>query len=201
MSGSAAKRTPQPAKKSKPVSWETFQKKYLAREDGYKYEWLNGIVEKTPYTMDKSQLFILRNLLAWFRKLLNEGKVNGELIPEADLFFLKNHRRPDVCWLTGEQIDRLAENGYEVPAFVIEIISNNDIMNKVARKMQDYRAAGVQAVWHILPALEEIHVYSGEKLEKMVVCTGKKECSAAPALPGFVLPAEEAFLKGSSEKK
>lgn len=197
MSTSAAKKTPEPPKKSKPVSWETFQKKYLTREDGYKYEWLNGIVEKTPYTMDKSQLFILRNLLAWFRKLLNEGKVSGELIPEADLFFLENHRRPDICWLAGEQIDRLAENEYEIPPFIIEVISNNDIMNKVARKMQDYRAAGVRVVWHILPTLEEIHVYSGEKLEKMTVCTGEKECSAAPVLPEFVLPAKEAFRKGT----
>jgi thioredoxin reductase len=35
---------PAPAKK---ISWETFEKKYLTREDKYKYEWVNGIVEKT----------------------------------------------------------------------------------------------------------------------------------------------------------
>ena len=87
------------------ISWETFQKKYLTREDGYKYEWLNGVVEKTKSTMDKTQFYILRNLLRFFRKLLNEGKVSGELIPEGDLFFEENHRRLDVCWLTDEQIE------------------------------------------------------------------------------------------------
>ncbi len=201
MSTSAAKKTlktKEPQKK-KGVSWEAFQKKYLTREDGYKYEWLNGFVEKTPHTMDKSQLYILRNLLSWFRKFLSEGKVRGELLPEADLFFLENHRRPDICWLTDEQIDRLAENEYEVPAFVIEVISNKDMMNKVVHKMQDYRAAGVKVVWHILPAYEEVHVYSGEHLEEMQVCTKEKECSAAPVLPGFVIPSKEIFKKGKNK--
>ncbi|MCO6477117.1 MAG: Uma2 family endonuclease [Phaeodactylibacter sp.] len=197
MSTSAAKKTQQELQKKKRISWEAFQKKYLTREDSYKYEWLNGIVEKTPYSMDKSQLYILKNLLAWFRKLINKDKVTGELIPEADLFFKENHRRPDICWLTDKQISRLAENQYEVPAFVIEVISNKDIMNKVVHKMQDYRAAGVKVVWHILPVHEEVHVYTGENLEKMAVCTKDMECSAAPSLPEFVIPAKEVFKKAN----
>ena len=32
---------------SKPITWEQFEKKYLWREDGYLYEWLNGQVERT----------------------------------------------------------------------------------------------------------------------------------------------------------
>ena len=43
------------------ISWATFEKKYLTREDGYRYEWLNGTIEKTK-KMNKTQLFILRNL-------------------------------------------------------------------------------------------------------------------------------------------
>lgn len=195
MSTSAAKKTSPKPRKRKGISWEAFQEKYLTREDGYKYEWLNGIVEKTPYSMDKSQLYILRNLLDFFMKLKFTGKISGQLMPEADLFFQENHRRPDVCWLADEQIDRLARGEYEVPAFVIEVVSNNDKINKVAHKMQDYRAAKVKAVWHILPDHEEVHVYAGENLEQMSVCSGDKECSAAPALPGFVMPAKDIFRK------
>jgi len=29
------------------ISWEDFKSKYLTREDNYKYEWLNGKVERT----------------------------------------------------------------------------------------------------------------------------------------------------------
>lgn len=42
--------------KKQHISWPDFQKKYLSREDGYKYEWVNGAVEKTRHSMDKTQL-------------------------------------------------------------------------------------------------------------------------------------------------
>ncbi len=192
MSTSAAKKNKE-GPKGKGISWEAFQQKYLTREDNYKYEWLNGKVEKTPVGMDKTQLYILNNLLNFFMSLKFNEKIGGQLIAEADLFFLDNHRRPDICWLTDEQIRRLAENEYEVPAFVIEVISSKDMMNKVAQKMQDYRAAGVQVAWHILPNFQEVHVYTGDKLENMTVCTEEMECSAAPALPGFKISAKAIF--------
>ncbi len=51
----------QPAGAVKYVSWEQFQRRYLAREDGYTYEWTNGKVEKTKGTMEISQLHISPN--------------------------------------------------------------------------------------------------------------------------------------------
>ena len=47
--------------KPRPISWETFKKVYLEREDGFKYEWVDGYVEKTSRTMDKKQFFISVN--------------------------------------------------------------------------------------------------------------------------------------------
>ncbi len=201
MPSSTAKGASSSSRKSKELSWEQFQRKYLPREDTYKYEWLNGVVEKSPYSMDKTQLYILRNLLAWFRKFLLEGKVEGELISEADLFFGSHHRRPDICWLTDQQIDNLAEGEYEVPAFVIEVISSKDMINQVVRKMHDYRSAGVEVVWHILPIYQEVHVYTGDQLDHMNVCSGTTICSAAPALPAFSLPAAAVFERKESASK
>ncbi|MEM9885609.1 MAG: Uma2 family endonuclease [Bacteroidota bacterium] len=197
MSSSATVQTRQRQPKSQQqyVSWEQFQRVHMEREDGYEYEWLDGVVERTPYSMDKTQLFILRNLQAFFRTLLFEQKVVGELIAEADLFFGKHHRRPDVCWLTDEQIDRLADDAREVPAFIIEIISNNDAINRVNDKMQDYRLAGVQVVWQIFPKQEHIHVYTGSALQHMTIYSGEEVCSAKPALSAFELEAEKIFEK------
>lgn len=81
---------------------------------------------------------------------------------------------------------------------MIEVISNHDEMNTVVGKMQDYRAAGVQIVWHILPNHGEVHVYKGQALEVMKVCKGNDICSAAPALPDFELPATEIFQRESA---
>lgn len=49
------------------ISWKEFKSRYLSREDGYKYEWVNGTLEKTKRTMDQSQYFILKNLRLLFK--------------------------------------------------------------------------------------------------------------------------------------
>jgi len=45
--------------------------------------------------MNAAQLYILKNLLAFFRQLLSSNQVDGELMPESGLFFAGHHRRPD----------------------------------------------------------------------------------------------------------
>lgn len=189
---SASQPTSSEAKEQR-ISWEEFQRDHLEREDGYKYEWLNGVVERSAYTIDKLQLFILRNLQNLFFELKFRGQLEGQLIAEADLFFGQNHRRPDICWLTNRQIDRLAEGMYEVPAFVMEVISKTDAINRVHDKMHDYRAASVGMVWHIFPKHQEVHIYTGENLQQMSVRSDDALCSAAPILPNFELRVDQIF--------
>ncbi|MEM6321733.1 MAG: hypothetical protein AAF960_29000 [Bacteroidota bacterium] len=50
----------------KKISWKAFQEKYLSREDEYKYEWVDGCVEKTLRTIDKTQFYIQQNLAKFF---------------------------------------------------------------------------------------------------------------------------------------
>ncbi len=181
-------------KAPKPISWEDFSRRYLSREDGYKYEWLNGKIEKSS-AMDYTQLFIVKNLMALFRQLVTQKKASGELIPECDIFFGEHHRRPDVAYLTDEQIAYTAYGENQVPAFVIEVISKKDQMDLVHKKMDDYRIAGVKVVWHIFPAREQVHVYHGKNLSQMLVCIDDTPCSAAPVLPEFVMAASAIFEK------
>lgn len=180
------------------ITWESFQKRYLHREDGHTYEWVRGVVERTQNTMDSTQLYIQRNLISHFRVLLFQQQVSGELLAEADLLFFKNlHRRPDLAWLTNQQINHLAQKGaIEIPAFIIEVISTNDAAQRIVEKMEDYRASGVRVVWHIFPIQQQVHVYSGDRLEHMRVCYGDSICSAAPVLPDYAFPARAVFDKG-----
>ncbi|MFN4253925.1 MAG: Uma2 family endonuclease [Saprospiraceae bacterium] len=178
----------------KPISWTEFRRRYSQREDGFKYEWLNGLVAKSS-AMDFTQFFIVKNLLAFFRQLVAQKHLGGELMPEGDIFFGKNHRRPDVSYLTDEQIARTAYGENQVPLFVIEVISKKDQMELVHEKMDDFRASGVLVVWHIFPLREQVHVYRGPNLSQMTVCTGAAICSAAPVLPDFELTANAIFQK------
>ena len=145
--------------------------------------------------MDKTQLYILRTLTNLVLDLKMKGKVKGNFISEPDLFFLENHRRPDVCWLTDAQIDRLTYNNGEVPDFIIEVVSTNDQMNKVHKKMRNYEKAGVKIVWHIFPLLDEVHIYGGDHLDSMTVCRDEKICSAAPVLPDFAISVRDLLKK------
>ncbi|WP_373549175.1 Uma2 family endonuclease [Haliscomenobacter sp.] len=183
-----------PERKLRAISWAEFQTKYLSREDGYKYEWVNQQVVKSK-NMDYSQFFIVHKLLELFEQLRAAGQVSGMLMPEGDIFFGPNHRRPDVAYLSKEQIARTAHGENQVPAFVIEIISTKDQMNLVHGKMENYREGGVKIVWHVFPLIKQVHVYSGKGLKKMTVCIGEDVCSAKEVLAGFEVKVEELFRK------
>lgn len=183
---------PAPAKK---ISWETFEKKYLTREDKYKYEWVNGIVEKTERNMNQYQLFIWTNLRNLFDALRQAKKLDGDFILEVDTFFLpKVHRRPDMAWFSHDQLVKMATGENQVPSFVIEVISKNDQINEVNRKLKNYRDAGVKVIWLISPELEEVQVYHGVK---SVTYRGDETISAAPVLSEFKLTVSEVFQRPS----
>ena len=171
------------------ISWAEFQKKYLSREDNFKYEWVDGVVEKTPRTMDRKQFFIVLRL----QTFLNSLNRDGIFIAEGDNFFAGNHRRPDIAFYTREQI-RLAQDddNIVVPQFVIEVISTNDQMNKVVKKMKNYREAAVPIIWHIFPNQNEIHVYQGKQ---MTICVGDDICSAEPVIQGFKISVNDVLKK------
>lgn len=191
------KRTPtQKAPNEQPyISWEAFKAKYLSREDGYKYEWLNGIVEKTKRTMDYTQFYIAQNLRDLFEDLRYAKKIKGILISEGDVFFLEKHRRPDIAYFTPEQVDAAADGINPMPEFVIEIISNTDAINRVNKKIVNYREAGVKVVWHIFPKEQEVHIYCGNNLKTVYIKSADETCSADPVLPDFKMPVSDIFKR------
>ena len=173
------------------ISWEEFEKKFLTREDGFKYEWVDGIVEKTPRPMNQYQYAILDNIEDFFAQLVLEQKASGKFYAEIDTFFLdKVHRRPDSAYFDNAQRVLMQQKVNQVPRFVIEIISDNDNLNKFFRKLQNYRAAKVEVVWVIFPELKEVYVYQAGV---MTHCFGDMVCSAAPVLPLLQIPVKDIF--------
>lgn len=181
----------------RPISWENFKRKYLSREDTWKYEWVSGVVQKTKRFMYQEQFYILYNLRSLFTNLLSQEKVNGALEPEIDTFFLADvHRRPDMAWFSLKQIALMAKGENQVPAFVIEIISPSDKAKSVQEKLKNYRDAGVQVIWQIYLHLEEVNICLKDS---SITCSGDKICTAAPALPAFQLAAKDIFHKPDNE--
>ena len=182
----------------KPVSWAVFEKKYLSRENSWKYEWVNGIIEKTKRTIYPYQHHILFNLHKLFTQLLIDEKVAGSFVSGLDIFFLhKIYRRPNISYFNLEQVALMAYGKTPVPEFVIEVVSNNDVLPNQNKKMKQYREAGIKVIWEIYPETKEVYVTKGLK---SIICSGGKICSAAPVLPDFKIAAKDIFKKPPKPK-
>jgi Uma2 family endonuclease len=184
---------PKPVKKTPRIlTLEQFHRLYDSREDDYKYEWHNGIVEKTPRTMNRSQLAIADRILRFFIKS-KAFQTGGSLPHEVKMYLpLANRTRvADMAYLDAEKIKEKDDITPSISPFVIEVISKNDTADEIKEKLEEYFADGVQVVWHIYPKREVVEVYTS--LENIKICKGETICSAAPAIPDFEVPAYAIF--------
>ena len=179
-------------KPRKLIALETFRRLYEDRKDGYKYEWNNGIVEKTPRTMNKNQQGIVQRLLRLFTTT-NTYKEMSELLSEVEMFMPTTNRTriPDMLLMTQKQI-RDAEKDIDfMSEFVIEIASKNDKAEDILDKIKIYFENGVKVVWEIYPKAQIVEVYTW--VDDMKYCRGNAICSAAPVLPDFEISAKDLF--------
>jgi Uma2 family endonuclease len=170
-----------------PTSLEEFM--LWEPEDGFKYEWNDGELIKFN-GMDKNQVYIYDLLLDLF---FEKGyKKIGTLVSEYDVMLSGiQMRRPDIAYLTKEQIQRTKKGIDEIPEFVIEIISGNDNINKVEAKITEYYKAGVRVVWLVFPEEKMVHVYTSRR--NVQICLENDICSAKPVLDAFEIGVDELF--------
>jgi Uma2 family endonuclease len=180
-----------PSVKPRRVSKERFLREYTNREDGYKYEWNDGVIEKyAGMNQEQSKFYYL--LLGLFLNTA-AAKIGGMLIAETDMgTSTEQIRRPDIAYYTKEQLPMMWSGQNQVAPWVIEVISTNDYANKINKKLDEYFLAGVQVVWHIYPESKQVHVFTSP--EQVSICRGNAVCSAAPALADLEVSAEELFV-------
>ncbi len=180
-------------KKSKRfVSLESFLRRYPNRKDGFKYEWNNGIIEKTPRTMNRDQSLIQEAILAYFYANPTFRR-HGGFIVELDMLIPGSNRtlRADMAFLSRQQMLNSKNGDLSVPEFVIEVISTHDKINEVEKKLNEYFDNGVKVVWQILPLTETIKIYTSSKDVK--ICRKGDSYSAETVIPNFLLKAEDVF--------
>jgi Uma2 family endonuclease len=174
------------------IALEKFLELYTNRETPYKYEWNNGIVEKTERTMNRDQFPLLRKLLRLFEttKAHAEG---GILTTEVDMFLPKTRRtrRADIVFVSAELMEKAADNEPTVCPFVIEIVSKNDQINENDTKLIEYFQNGIEVVWFIIPKLQKVEVYTS--IRDVKLCYAEDICSAAPVLPDFQISVNDLF--------
>lgn len=173
-----------------PISLELFLEKYEDMEDGYKYEWNHGLVERiTKINQEQTTIFLLLSRLFCNTQAFKEF---GGLTAETDMMTSKNQlRRPDIAFYSGAQIQKMKKGDNQIAQWVAEVISDTDNINRVEAKLEEYFKAGVQVVWHIFPVLKKVYVYTAA--DKVTICIGETICSSVPVLPDFEISATDLF--------
>lgn len=142
--------------------------------------------------MKNTERLIVDNLLRKFSQT-EAYKKRASLLPETDCWLSeKQMRRPDLAFFTREQILEAAEGKQPVPAFVIEIISENDTVSYVENKVLEYQQAGVKVIWHIYPELKVVKVIRGKEARYF---EGDEAFDASPVIPDLKLSVRELFEK------
>lgn len=174
------------------ISLENFLARYTNREDPFKYEWNNGIIEKKERTMNRDQTILLQNLMRLFARTKAYAAM-GELINEVDMYMATANRtrRADIVYMTPQQIKESRNGEPTVCPFVIEVVSKNDQANEVEDKLIEYFANGVEVVWVIFPKIKKVEVYRSRK--DITICFDDDICSAAPVLPDFEISVNALF--------
>jgi Uma2 family endonuclease len=175
------------------VPKEIYLSKYLAKEDNFKYEWIDGVIEKTHKTITNAQAHIVNNLTEFFYRISFEGEVKGSFQNQNNAHLSDRQIRiPDMCYFNQQQAVEAANGGHPIAEFMLEAVSPTDNMYSYAKKMVDYQKAGVKVIWLIFPNVEQVHVYTGKT---MMVCQDDDVCSASPALPLFQISVKDIFKK------
>ena len=166
------------------IKLEKFLERYTNREDPFKYEWNNGIIEKKNRTMNRNQFLIYQRLLKLFVKTQTFAQ-DGIIMSEVDMYLptVNRTRRTDIAVLTGNQTAESINGIPTVCPFAIEVISKNDQINEVEEKIIEYFENGVQVVWVIFPKVKKVEVYTS--IRNIKICFGDDMCSATPVMPDF----------------
>lgn len=80
-----------------------------------------------------------------------------------------------------------------VPDLAVEVLSESNTADEMARKRREYFAAGVRLVWQVAPLARTVEVYTAP--EQVTVLHEEDMLEGGAVLPGFALPLREFFAE------
>ena len=110
-------------------------------------------------------------------------------------------RIPDVAFVSWERLPGRRIPSAPIPALApdlaVEVLSPGNTPGEMARKRQEYFAAGVKLVWIVDPVARTVAVYT--EPEQSTVWQEDQTLAGDPVLPGFTLPLRELFAALDSQ--
>lgn len=134
---------------------------------------------------------ITTQLSLWWK-----GHRHGRVFDSSAGFFLPDGSvlNPDAAYATAKQLkglsrDELARVLRLAPAFVIELLSISDSLVQTTRKMEAWKANGVELGWLVDPYTRQVHIYESGTAAPRIE-NGTQVAGSGP-VAGFVLDLEE----------
>jgi len=107
-----------------------------------------------------------------------------------------NQRRPDVAYVSKHRwpLKKRAPDTDPwpvVPNLAIEVLSPNDLIRNLNKKIAEYFQAGVEMVWVVDPGEETVSVYTAPR--QVTILSKADTLYAGKVIPGFALPLKQLF--------
>jgi Uma2 family endonuclease len=153
-------------------------------KDGMKHELVDGEILVSPAGMRHSR--IAGRILHRIAEYLEHSHVGEVYSSDVGIQFPNgNVRSPDVTFVSAARLSggEPESFGEVIPDLVVEVLSPNDRMTEIGRKIGEYFENGVPIVWLVDPRRQSVTVYRSltdtERLDIDATIT------AEPVLPGF----------------
>ena len=118
----------------------------------------------------------------------------GELYPVTSFQIGANERIPDLAFVSAARIPPEGEPDTKWPMppdLAVEVISPNDLYEKVYAKVREYLAVGVKQVWLVSPEHHTVTIY--RSATHITAFPGDGELVSEDLFPGFRCPLREIF--------
>lgn len=164
----------------------------LALDPEKNYEIINGVPEEKE-TSGARHGMIAAGLLIRLGGFIEANQL-GEAFTEVNFKIGDNERIPDLSFVSASRIpaEGVPEGVWQIPPdLAIEIISPNDLHEKVSAKVFEYLEAGVKQVWIVSPEIRTVTIF--RSMDQVQVFTADRTLESQDLLPGFSCPLLEIF--------
>ena len=153
--------------------------------DGRIYELVDGEILVSPAGMRHSE--IAAKILGIIATFLDDHPIGKVYTPDVGISLPNgNVRTPDVTFVRTEKLpggESPEGFGELVPDLAIEVLSPNDSLKEVGRKIGEFLECGVPIVWVVDPKRQTVTVY--RSLSETQQFSATDLIAADPVLPGF----------------
>ncbi len=160
--------------------------------EGVLYELDEGEVATMTEPMPRHN-FVRDNIAAVLRDFVHPRKLGRVCVETEYQLAPDTVRAPDVSFILADHMRDIDLDRRIVgaPALAVEVVSPTDLAQELARKVDQYLAAGAAEVWVVYPSMHEVHVFRGGG----VACVlGPDDVLESPdLLPGFSVPVAQLF--------